>query len=94
MVLSSRQAGITKESAMKTLSLKVPETLNDQLEELARETRRSKSMVIRMAIEAYQRRGRRAEKKSFLAQARDLAGSVDGPPDLSTNRKHFETYGR
>lgn len=79
---------------MKTLSLKVPETLNDRLEELAKETRRSKSMVIRMAIEEYQRRGRRAEQKSFLAQARDLAGSVDGPPDLSTNQKRFRGYGR
>ena len=79
---------------MKTLSLKVPETLNDRLEALAKETRRSKSMVIRMAIEEYQSRGRRAEKKSFLAQARDLAGSVDAPADLSTNRKHLRDYGR
>jgi len=79
---------------MKTLSLKVPETLNEQLEELARETRRSKSMVIRMAIEEYGRRGKRAEPKSFLAQARDLAGSVEGPTDLSTNLRRLRDYGR
>ncbi len=81
---------------MKTLSLKVTETLNERLEELARETRCSKSMVIRMAIEEYQRRGRRTDQKSFLARARDLAGSVEGPPDLSTSRKqyHLATLGR
>ena len=79
---------------MKTLSLKVPETLNDLVETLAKETRRSKSMVIRMAIEEYQRRGKQATQKSFLAQARDLAGCVDGPPDLSTSRKHLRGYGR
>ena len=79
---------------MKTLSLKVPETLNDRLEELAREGRRSKSMVIRLAIEAYQRSGSPAARNSFLAQARDLAGSVEGPRDLSANRKHLRGYGR
>ncbi len=79
---------------MKTLSLKVPAALNERLEELAKETRRSKSMVIRMAVEAYERRGRRVERKSFLAQARDLAGRVEGPRDLSTSRKHFRGYGR
>jgi len=81
---------------MKTLSLKVTEALNERLEDLARETRCSKSMVIRMAIEEYRRRGRRTDQKSFLARARDLAGSVEGPPDLSTSRKQYNlaTLGR
>jgi hypothetical protein len=94
MVLSNGQIGITGGRVMKTLSLKVPATLNERLEELAKETRRSKSMIIRMAIEEYQRRGRRAQPKSFLVQARDLAGSVGGPADLSTDRKYLKGYGR
>jgi hypothetical protein len=51
-------------------------------------------MVIRMAIEAYESRGGRTARKSFLAQARDLAGVVEGPPDVSTNRRHLRGYGR
>ena len=79
---------------MKTLSLKVPAILNDRLEKLAKETRRSKSMVIRMAIEEYQRRAGRVDRKSFFSQAEDLAGCVDAPSDLSTNRKRLRGYGR
>jgi predicted transcriptional regulator len=35
---------------MKTVSLKIPETLDSQLEEVARRTGRSKSLVVRMAL--------------------------------------------
>ena len=35
-----------------------------------------------------------AGETSFLALAHDLAGSVEGPEDLSTNPEHLADYGR
>jgi predicted transcriptional regulator len=79
---------------MKTVSLKMPEALDAQLEKLARRTGRSKSLVVRMALAEFLPRHARPSKKSFLARALDLAGSVRGPADLSTNARRLEGYGR
>jgi predicted transcriptional regulator len=58
---------------MKTLSLKLPDTLDDQLEELASSA---------------------PARASFTALAGDLAGSIEGPEDLSLNPDHLAGYGR
>jgi hypothetical protein len=79
---------------VKTVSLKMPEALDAQLEKLARRTGRSKSLVVRMALAEFLPRHARSSKKSFLARALDLAGSVRAPADLSTNARRLEGYGR
>jgi len=79
---------------MKTVSLKMPDALDSQLEEVARRTGRSKSLVVRMALSEFLPRGSRPSRRSFLSQAADLAGSVRAAPDLSTNRRRLEGYGR
>ncbi len=79
---------------MKTVSLKMPDALDAQLENVARRTRRSKSLVVRMALAEFLPRHGRASKTSFLARAADLAGSVRGPSDLSTSKRRLEGYGR
>lgn len=36
----------------------------------------------------------KAQPGSFLEGAEDLAGSIEGPPDLSTNPKYMEGFGK
>ncbi len=79
---------------MKTLSLKVPDDLDREIEELARRKGWSKSQLIRRAIAGYVPRGNRASRGSFLARAGDLIGCVSGPPDLSANPGHLKGFGR
>jgi predicted transcriptional regulator len=79
---------------MKTLSLKLPDALDDQLESLAGRLRTSKSAVIREAISGYLNENSPTERASFAALAGDLAGCVDGPEDLSTNPDHLAGYGK
>jgi len=75
---------------MRTVSFKLPEDLDDTLDELARARRSSRSALVREAIESLAK----GKRRSVTALANDLVGSVDGPTDLATNRKHMAGYGR
>ncbi len=79
---------------MKTMSLKMPAALEEELSELARRTGRSKSLVVRLALSEFLPRRSRSSRRSFLSRASDLAGSVAGARDLSTNKRRLEGYGR
>jgi len=63
-----------------TLSIRLPEELALWVEEQARATGRSKGSLVKEAIE----QARQAKTKPFMS----LAGSLEGPPDLS-ERKGF-----
>ena len=79
---------------MKTLTLKVPERLNAELEESARAEGLSKSEFIRDAIEEQVKRKKRGNKAPRVYDLiSDLVGSLKGPGDLSTNPKHMEGFG-
>lgn len=54
----------------------------------------SKSAVIRDALEAYLKRDGRGGAGSALDQAKDLAGCLAGPGDLSFNKKYLKDFGR
>lgn len=77
---------------MRTVSFKLPPKLDEALDELARSRRTTRSELVREAIEALAKAGGR--RPSVTALAADLVGSVDGPTDLSTNRKHLAGYGK
>ena len=80
---------------MKTRSLKLPGDLDRRLDDHARLRRLSRSAVVREAVEAYLVRDSSAIRAgSMLARIHDLAGCVDGPPDLSTNQRYLDGYGR
>jgi len=79
---------------MKTVSLKMPDDLDFQLEEAARRTGRSKSLLVRMALSEFLPRRSRGSGRSFFARAADLAGCVAGAPDLSTSKRRLRGYGR
>jgi|HubBroStandDraft_3_1064219.scaffolds.fasta_scaffold02272_10 hypothetical protein len=78
---------------MSTVSLKIPPALDQAIGELARRRGVSKSVVIREALEGYLSGSASPPKGSFLALAKNLAGCVEGPPDLSSNADHLERYG-
>ncbi|MCP3956675.1 MAG: ribbon-helix-helix protein, CopG family [bacterium] len=82
---------------MRTLSMKVPETLDRDLTELAARRGVSKSALLRDTMTKLVARERSTDGPpagSFLALAEDLAGCVDGPEDLSTNEEYLGGYGR
>ena len=79
---------------MKTIALKLPDSLLARLETAARERDVNRSALIRQALEEFMSSKRKGRQTSCLDLTRDLAGSVGGPPDLSTNRAHMDEYGR
>lgn len=75
---------------MRTISVKIPAYLDEQLNRISDQRRLSRSNIIRDAITAYV-----AEPdNSFTALASDLAGSLSGSEDLSTSADHMADYGR
>jgi hypothetical protein len=76
---------------MKTVSVKLPTPLAAWLTRQARGLRRSKSALVRQALE--QQRSHPG-KGTCLELMEDLCGSVRGPRDLSTNPKHLGGFGQ
>jgi Arc/MetJ-type ribon-helix-helix transcriptional regulator len=85
--------GYTSLRPMKTLSLKLPDSLDGQLEALASRQRTSKSAVVREAISGYLEKSSAPTRASSTALAGDLAGSIEGPDDLSLNLDYLADYG-
>lgn len=75
---------------MRTVSFKLPEDLDDALNELARSRGASRSALVREALESLAK----GQWRSVTSLAGSLVGSVEGPTDLATNRKHMSGYGR
>jgi len=79
---------------MRTVSLKLPESLDDRLAAVATERSETKSAVVREALETYLRQGKGARTRSCLALASDIVGCVPGPSDLSFHAKHMKEFGK
>jgi len=79
---------------MKTLTVKVPEKLDLKLAAVAAKRGESKSNLIRTAIESILELNEAIAPNSCLDMAKDLVGSVEGPSDLSCNKKHLKGYGK
>jgi predicted transcriptional regulator len=78
---------------MTTISLKIPTTLEQRLADLARKRGTSRSEVVRSALERLVD-DEDVRPGSCLALMSDLVGSVDGPLDLSHNKKRLEGFGK
>ena len=79
---------------MKTLTLKLPEILEARLNTFARKKGLSRSEIVRRALMEYFSHDDESNSGSFLDLSRDLAGSIEGPSDLSTNKTHLEGYSK
>jgi Arc/MetJ-type ribon-helix-helix transcriptional regulator len=75
---------------MRTVSFKLPQALDDALNELALARGASRSALVREALEALAK----GKRRSVTSLAGKLVGSLDGPADLATNRKHLSGYGK
>lgn len=79
---------------MHNLSLKLEAGLDARLKSAAERSGKSKSQLIREALEAYLTEREGAPAGSCLDLAEDLAGCLRGPGDLSTNRRRLKDYGK
>jgi Arc/MetJ-type ribon-helix-helix transcriptional regulator len=79
---------------MKTISLKLPVPLANWLAKRAAELGRSRSDLVRQALEE-QRQGKNSRGEKSCAELMvELGGSFRGPRDLSTNSKHMRDFGK
>jgi metal-responsive CopG/Arc/MetJ family transcriptional regulator len=79
---------------MTTITCKLPEKLAAQLDALARTERRSKSALVREALENQLKAKRRRGQVTAYDLVKHLCGSIkDGPSDLATNPKYMEGFG-
>ena len=79
---------------MTTITCKVPEKLAAQLEALARSQRRSKSAVVREALEDRFKTKRSRGSVVAFDLVKHLCGSLKGgPSDLATNPEHMKGFG-
>ena len=79
---------------MKKVTVKGPEELDRKLTAVAERTGESKSSVIGAAVKYLLSARDNIVPNSCLDLAEDLAGSVDGPADLSCSKKHMKGYGQ
>jgi len=74
---------------MRTISVKLPERLDDALSDLALRRAASRSALVREALEALAT----SPHRSVTAAVDDHIATVDGPADLSTNPEQMIGYG-
>ena len=84
----------TNAAAMRTVSLKLPDPLHEQLAAAARRRGKSKSSLVRDALVAYFNGETARSAGSVLDLVENLAGCVEGPRDLSTGKRHMRGFGR
>jgi hypothetical protein len=78
---------------MENITVKLPDSLIAMLNAAAKKRGESRSAIIRSAIENFVVGESKTQTGSCLDFSADLAGCVEGPPDLSHNRKHMRRYG-
>lgn len=80
---------------MKTVTVKLPASLNARLNRAAKQRGQTKSDVVREALEtALNGSGDVRRRRSALELAGDLVGCIEGPGDLSTNPKYLDGFGK
>jgi hypothetical protein len=75
---------------MKTLTLRIQDSLDQWLTQEAHRLGRSKSEIVR---ETLVRANKGRKKVSLHDRMKDVCGIVKGPRDLSTNPKYLEGFG-
>jgi Arc/MetJ-type ribon-helix-helix transcriptional regulator len=79
---------------MKIITIKVPLALDAKLTAIAqRRGARSRSEVIREALDRFVSTEQAVQPDSLLDALGDFAGTLDGPRDLSTNPNYLEDFG-
>ncbi len=81
---------------MKVVSVEINEALSLRLEQAAEQRGQSEAALMREALERFlgEENAPPRDEPSALDLVRDLAGSWEGPGDLSTNPKYMEDFGK
>jgi len=80
---------------MKTLTLKLPASLDARLASASRQHKVSKSAIVREALQSHLSRREAADQHSFAVLAADYCGCLDGgPSDLSSNKLRLKGFGK
>lgn len=79
---------------MSTITLKLSDGLAARLRSAVKRRGKSQSVLVREALEAHLEQEGEAVAGSFLDLVHDLAGSLNGPSNLSSDRRHLRGYGR
>lgn len=85
---------VLQEKLMKTLSIKISESLLAKLDAIAQKRGETRSLILREALESALSKENQIQNGSCLELARDLAGSINGQEDLSFNNEHMNGYGQ
>jgi predicted DNA-binding protein len=92
MVISDHQSGNTEGARVRTVTIKLPDSLALRLKQTVARRRATQSEVIREALEAHLAG---PSAGSYLELVGDLAGSLrGGPADLSSNKSRLRGFGR
>jgi predicted transcriptional regulator len=78
---------------MTTVTCKIPERLDAELEAAARRRRVPKSAIIREALEQRLKGSRKVAALTAYDLAKSVCGTLRGPADLATNPKYMEGFG-
>ena len=79
---------------MTTITCKIPDDLNAQLEAEATRKLVPKSVLVREALERSFERRKGVSQKSAFDMVKNLCGIVKGgPTDVSTNPKYMKDFG-
>ena len=81
---------------MNSLNFKLPETLSARLDALARAERRSKSQILREALEFRLNAAEKNKPQTAFDLVGHLCGSIEGTEgitDLATNPEHMRGFG-
>jgi predicted DNA-binding protein len=77
------------------ITIRVPKALGDRLQHRSRAKGKTPSEIVRVALETYLGNGDAVPSAFEVAQSAGLIGCVtDTPKDLSTNRRHFDGFGK
>lgn len=80
--------------ATNRISIRLPERLTARLRARSRAEGTSESSLVREALEKYLHLPTNNRSAYELAEAAGVIGGIDGPVDLSRNRRHFEGFGK
>ncbi len=77
------------------ITIRLDRQTERRLREEARAAGKNESELVREALADYFRRSRRPATALEVARRAGVIGCADDlPPDLSTNKEHFEGFGR
>ncbi len=74
--------------------MRIPDSLTARLRARSRARGTSESNLVREALEEFLQHPEKSGSAFDLAAEAGIIGSVDGPADLSTNRRYFNGFGK